>query len=144
MGRIDLSSLQNIASDNKISIGAIVKGVILAYFITLIVFLVFAILITYTNFPESAIPTVVIVTTILSIVIAGTSVAKKVKSKGWLNGAITGIAYMVILYIISSLALTGFVFDKYVVYMMFLGLCIGAFGGIIGINLKGKGTRIKK
>ncbi|NLY44307.1 MAG: TIGR04086 family membrane protein [Clostridiaceae bacterium] len=144
MGRIDLSSLQNIASDNKVSIGAIAKGVILAYFVTLIVFLVFAILITYTNFPESAIPTVVIVTTILSIIIGGIRVAKKVKSKGWLNGAITGFAYMLILYIISSLAITGFVFDKYVVYMMFLGLFTGAFGGIIGINLKGKGMRMKK
>lgn len=144
MGKIDLSSLQNITSENKLNFSAIIRGVIQAYFITLLIFLVFAILITYTNFPESAIPTVVILTTILSIVIAGAKVAKKAKSKGWLNGAVTGITYMIILYIISSLVFTGFVFDKYVLYMMFLGLFAGALGGIIGINLKGSGPRIKK
>ncbi|MGE4283977.1 MAG: TIGR04086 family membrane protein [Clostridia bacterium] len=143
MEKLKFSSLQNLTSENNVSVGTVLKGIILAYMITLVVFLIFAILITYSDFSENAIPTVVVVTTVLSIIFAGARVARKAKSKGWLNGAISGITYMVILYFISCLALTGFVFDKYVIYMLILGLFSGAFGGIIGINLKGRSIDLK-
>ncbi|MBZ4647579.1 MAG: hypothetical protein PWR27_2160 [Petroclostridium sp.] len=143
VGKADFS-FQNLTSENGVSISTILRGVILAYIITLLIFLIFAVFITYTNFPESAIPTVVVATTVVSLIIAGAGVAKRAKSKGWLNGAIAGITYMIILYFISCLALTGFVFDKYVIYMLILGLFTGAFGGIIGINLKESSSRIKK
>jgi putative membrane protein (TIGR04086 family) len=144
VGKFNFSSFQTSTLENGIRIGTVLRGVILAYIVTLIIFLVFAVLITYTNFPESAIPTVVVVTTVLSIIIAGTRVARKARSKGWLNGAIAGLTYMIILYFISCLALTGFVFDKYVLYMLILGIFTGAFGGVIGINLKGGSYKAKK
>jgi len=139
--KLNIASLQDITADNGISIGVILKGILTAYIITIIIFLVFAVVITYTDFPESAIPAVVVVTTIISIIIAGSKVASRAKSKGWLNGAIAGILYMTILYIASSLIFNGFTFDRYVIYMFILGLFSGAFGGIIGINLKGSGRR---
>lgn len=135
MDKFNFSSLQNMATDRGVSVGSVLKAVLLAYAITMIIFLVFAVIITYSNFPETAIPTVVVITTVLSIMLAGIKVARKAKSKGWLNGAIAGIAYMIILYFISALALTGFVFDRYVIYMLILGLLTGAFGGIVGINI---------
>lgn len=138
MDKLNFSSLQNMASDRGISIGIVFKSIVLAYVITLITFLVFAIVITYSNFPENSIPTVVVVTTVLSIVFAGMKVAARARTKGWLNGAIAGAIYMILLYFISALALTGFVLDRYVVYMLFLGMFSGAFGGIIGINFSYK------
>lgn len=137
MSKFNFSGIQNVTSENGVSIGSILKGVLLAYVVTLVIFLIFAVVITYTSFPEGSIPTVVVITTIVSIIYAGTRVAKNARSKGWLNGAIAGMAYMVILYVASCLALTGFVFDRYVIYMLFLGILAGAFGGIMGINLKG-------
>lgn len=136
MGKFSFASFQEATTEQGVTIGTILKGVLIAYLITLVIFLIFAVVITYTQFPESAIPTVVVVTTILSVIIAGTRVARKAKNRGWLNGAVAGMVYMIILYIISSLALTGFQFDRYVVYMFIMGLLAGAFGGIVGINLK--------
>ncbi|WHH59030.1 TIGR04086 family membrane protein [Petroclostridium sp. X23] len=144
MAKIGLESLQNFTSENNVNIGTVLRGIILAYIITLIIFLIFAVLITYSNFPESAIPTVVVATTVLSIMIAGANVARKARNRGWFNGAISGATYMIVLYFISCLALTGFVFDKYVIYMLILGLFTGAFGGIIGINLKGGSSKNKR
>ena len=141
MDKLNFSSLQNMASDRGISIGIVFKAIVLAYVITLITFFIFAVVITYSNFPERSIPTVVVVTTVLSIVFAGMKVASRAKTKGWLNGAIAGAVYMIVLYFISALALTGFVLDRYVIYMLFLGIISGAFGGIIGINFNYKSNK---
>jgi len=143
MGRLNLSSLQEMTSENGIRFGAVFRGIFSAYIITMIIFIVFAFIITYTDFPESSIPTIVVGTTILSIIIAGSKVARRAKSKGWLNGAVTGILYMTVLYIVSSLIFNGFMFDRYVVYMFILGLFSGIFGGIIGVNLNGGSNRRK-
>ncbi len=136
MKKLDFSSFQNMANENGISMRTILKSVLMAYVMTLIIFLIFAMVITYTDFPESTIPTIVVVTTILSIMFGAIRASRKTKSKGWLNGSIVGVLYMLILYIISILAFTGFTFDRYVLYMLFLGLVTGAFGGIVGVNLK--------
>jgi putative membrane protein (TIGR04086 family) len=138
MVKNNLMPIQNITSERDISIVNTVKGVLIAYIITIIIFLIFAVIITYSDFPEGSIPTIVVTTTILSIMLAGGWVARRAKSKGWLNGAILGIAYMIILYIISAIALTGFVFDRYVMYMLSMGFFSGAFGGITGINIRRK------
>jgi|LSQX01.2.fsa_nt_gb putative membrane protein (TIGR04086 family) len=138
MAKANFSSMQSVSPEDRIRISTILKGVFLSYIITMVIFLIFATVITYTDFPESTIPAIVVVATIFSIVIGGAGVAKKAKSKGWLNGALTGATYIIILYFISALSLVGFVFDKNVIYMLILGIISGAFGGILGINLKKK------
>ncbi len=138
MDKNNLSSIQNITSERRINIVNTIKGVFIAYIITMVIFLIFAVLITYTDFPENSIPTVVVATTILSIMAGGAWVARKASNKGWLNGSVLGLTYMIILYIISAIALTGFAFDRYVIYMLFMGFFTGAFGGITGINIKRK------
>ncbi len=136
MKKFDFSSFQNMVNDNGISMGTIMKSVLMAYVMTLIIFLIFSIVLTYTDFPESTIPTIVVVATIISIIFGAMRVSRRTKCKGWLNGSIVGVLYMIILYIISILAFKGFTIDRYVLYMLFLGLVTGAFGGIVGVNLK--------
>ncbi|MCG8501632.1 MAG: hypothetical protein MJB12_14695 [Firmicutes bacterium] len=51
MEKFNISSLQNMAADRGVSVGTILKGVVLAYAIALIIFLIFAALITYSDFP---------------------------------------------------------------------------------------------
>ncbi len=141
MFKMDLNSVKDITAENKICAGTILKSVVFAYIITIITFFVFAIIITYSNVSETTIPIVVIITTIVSIIISSVKVGKKVKTKGWLNGALSGLTYALILYIISSLAISGFSFDKYVLCTFILGAVSGAFGGILGVNVAGKGYR---
>lgn len=126
---------EKLESYRTVSMLNILKCVGLAYVITLVIFLILAIILTYTQFPETMVPSAVIIGTVISILFAGSCVAGKAKTRGWLNGAIAGIVYMLILYIISSL-IVGFRVDNHVIFMLILGTIAGALGGIVGINLK--------
>lgn len=122
MGRLNLLSL--------------VKGIIAAYIVTVPVFIALALIITYTKFPAKFILPAVIVTTIISILTAGSTSTRNLKSKGWLNGSIVGFTYMLILYFVSSVVLKNFSINEHVITMTVIGVITGAIGGIIGINIK--------
>lgn len=121
---------------NASSILAIGKGVILAYIISIICLVIYGLLLAVTGLSESSMPTVIMVITMVSIALAGIYSAVKVESKGWLNGAIVGLVYMIVLFLLSVLFGTGISLDKFVLFRMFMGLITGALAGIIGINLK--------
>jgi putative membrane protein (TIGR04086 family) len=121
---------------NKMNFASIVRAVILSYIITIPVFIALALLINYTNFPDKFILPGVIVTTIISILVAGSTYTRNLKSKGWLNGGIVGCVYMVILYLVSSIIYKNFSIDEHVITMMAIGVLTGAIGGIIGINIR--------
>lgn len=123
-------------AESAVNVLGVLKSVGIAYAITLGIFLVLAVALTYTEFPETMVPSVVIVGTLISIMFAGSSVARKARTRGWLNGSIAGLTYMIILYLLSSLTLTGFKLDQYILVMVMLGMVSGAVGGIMGINLK--------
>lgn len=121
---------------DSITLISITKGIIISYIITLPVFCLFALILTNTDFPQKYTSTVVIITTIASILIAGSTSTKGLKSKGWLNGSIVGFVYIFILYLLSSIIFRNFIIDRYVITMGIIGVLTGAIGGIVGINFK--------
>ena len=115
---------------------SVLKGILAAYIITIPAFMLFALILANTDFPQKLISPAVVVTTIISVLTAGSVSTKGLKSRGWLNGSIVGIIYMLILYIFSSLLFKNFTIDKYVITMTVIGVLTGAIGGILGINVK--------
>ena len=115
---------------------SVLKGILAAYIITIPAFMLFALILANTDFPQRLISPAVLVTTIISVLTAGSVSTKGLKNRGWLNGSIVGLIYMLILYIFSSLIYKNFVIDKYVITMTVIGVLTGAIGGIIGINIK--------
>ena len=126
-------------TNEHIGLLTLIKGIIVSYIITIPAFIIFAFILTYTSFPEKFISPAVIITTIVSILTAGSAVTKNLKNKGWLNGSIVGLVYMAALYIASSIIFRDFSINRYVVTMMMVGIITGSIGGIVGINLK-RGT----
>lgn len=122
--------------EGGINIWNILKSVGMAYLITLLIFLVLAIVLTYTEFPEAMLPSAVVITTLVSIMLAGTSAARRARTRGWVNGGLAGFIYMLILYLISSFTVVDFRIDQYVWAMLISGMLAGALGGVVGINLK--------
>lgn len=114
----------------------IVKGILVSYLITIPAFIIFAFILTYTSFPEKFIPSAVTFTTVISVLIAGSSATRNVKNKGWMNGGLVGLLYVIVLYLISSIIFKNFDIDKHVIMILIIGVLTGAIGGIIGINLK--------
>ena len=114
------------------------KALLLAFGLTLLIFFVCSLLLTYTGLAEKSIPFIVIITVVLSTALAGALHAKTTNQKGYLNGALIGIVYVLVLYIISLLTAGRFYFNPYILILLAIGIFSGAFGGILGINLSGK------
>ncbi len=130
--------------NESITVMSVVRGIIVSYIITIPVFALFALILSNTDFPEKFISTAVVITTIISVLTAGTTSTRGLKNRGWLNGSIVGFIYMLILYLLSSLIFNNFTIDKYVITMTVIGVLTGAIGGILGINVKKSGHKYMK
>ena len=98
--------------------------------------MIFSFILTYTDFPEKTISPIVLILTVISVALAGLLTAKHRASGGWLAGAVTGLLYMLILFCIGGIAFDTVTFGVNTFAMFALGMLSGAFGGILGINLK--------
>lgn len=122
--------------NNSNSIVRILKGSVISIVATMIFLGLFAVLLTYTNINEKTMPTVIIVTTALSILIGSEISTSKIKKNGIINGALVGVIYILMLYIISSTITGNFGLNNYSIIMIATSVLIGGIGGIIGVNRK--------
>lgn len=114
----------------------ILKGSILSIVTTLLILLIYAIILTYTSITEMTMPTVIIITTALSILIGSQITTSKIKKNGILNGMLVGTIYIMFLYIISSTITKNFSLNNYSIIMIIVSIVTGGLGGIIGVNKK--------
>lgn len=112
------------------------KGLMRGYIVSLILFLISAILITYTSIGEGIIPVLTSIIMILSIAYAAIYVAIHIKKRGWLHGAIVGLIYILLLILLSKIFITGYMIDRVVLYRIGISIITGIVGGMIGINMK--------
>lgn len=130
---------KSVQTMNKVSewrIITLLKANIVAYMITAIFFIGSALLLTYTSLPESSIPAIAIVTTIISVLVAGYDTAKGAPSKGWLWGLAAGLVYAVILIIVSTTVGKELMMTRNTATLLIMAGAGGTLGGMIGINVK--------
>ena len=113
-----------------------VKGLAVAFAITCIIFIGFGILLTYTEITEESLPMVSLVCTALSAGAAGFDWAACMQKRGLLWGMAAGAVYVVLLYMIISLAADRFSLELSLVMTFAVALAGGAVGGILGVNRK--------
>ena len=121
------------------SIKHLVIGVLIGFAITAIMFLGYAMLITYTEMSERNLHTVVAVITLLSVLVAGFDAARGAHVKGWAWGMGAGFLYIAILAIVMAVLLPGFGVDGRTLMILVLAIVGGGLGGILGINMKQRG-----
>lgn len=114
----------------------VVRGSVIAVFISLILLFIFAMLLTYTNISENTINPVIIVITGISILIGSGISTLKIRKNGLLNGGLVGLIYVLTIYLISGVTGSGFGVNIYTIIMMFTCIISGMIGGIIGVNLR--------
>ena len=126
-------------NDNlKANIIRIIKGSLLSIIVSVIFLIVFAMLLTYTSLSENTITPIVLAIVGLSILLGSYLSTKKINKKGILNGAMVGIIYMLILYIISSVIFMDFSINASSIIMIVCGIIAGIIGGIVGVNTNKK------
>ena len=113
----------------------LLKGLGFSYLFTFCAFLIFAVVLHLTNVSDNVIPGIILLISILSILTGSAICTKNADSQGWLWGSSVGLIYALILYIVSSLTLTGFALPLSSIYLILGYTAIGAIGGIIGINI---------
>lgn len=113
----------------------IIKGSVGGIILTLILLLIFAAVLTYTNVEESTIKPVIIVITVISILVGSSISTLKIKKNGMINGAIVGLIYILTIYLISSITGSGFALNIYSIIMIIAAIISGVIGGIIGVNI---------
>ena len=112
----------------------ILKGIGISLITTLVFLIIFALILTYTQVEEKTINPVIVVITPLSILIGSSIVNIKIKKNGLINGAIIGGAYMLIIYLISSILNWKFGLNAQSIIMIVVGVIFGILGGILGVN----------
>ena len=114
----------------------IAKGVGIALIITVVCLLIFALVLTYTSINENTINPVTLIITGVSVFLGSFLGNVKIKKNGILNGGIIGLAYLLILYLISSLLNWSFGLSIQSVIMIVVGIICGISGGVLGVNKK--------
>lgn len=117
---------------------SLLTGLGISYAFTVLVFIVYAILLTYTEVTEKNLPLVVMITVVVSVLIAGFDAAKGAKQKGWLWGMGAGFIYAFIMILIGMCFKPSFSVDAKTIVTLILSLAGGGLGGIIGVNISKK------
>ena len=126
----------NKKSNNTKSNSAIIsltKGAIFAYLLTAVVFVVYGLLLTYTETTEKNIQIVVMITTVISVLIGGIIASKGVDSKGLFFGM---LVYALIMIMVGLCILPVMKITSKMIMIIVLSISAGGIGGIIGINTK--------
>lgn len=111
------------------------KGILLAFIITIVMIIIFSLLVMFTDIKENKIPLLNNIAMITSIAISSIYVAFKIREKGWIQGGLVGVGYYIILIILNLFFIKPFQIDLISGTRLILATITGVIGGMIGINL---------
>ncbi len=120
------------------------RGVLIAAVFTLLSFTLFAAFLAFTGLSESTVPIIAVGTESLGALIAGFFTARGAKSRGALSGLVSGLLYIIFIWMIAILAGNGTVTGKHYLTMLLLSALFGVIGGIMGVNMKASNTNRRK
>lgn len=112
------------------------KGSMLSVCISLVLILIFAFIIKLTSMSDALIKPINQVIKIVSILIGTMFIVKKVKQKGLLLGAMVGLLYSILAFVVFSILNGGFSFDWTLLIDILFGTISGAICGVICVNSK--------
>lgn len=130
------SKEKNILKAGPFNIKIYGHGLLRGYIISLLLFIIGAILITYTSIGEGTIPLITSVIMIVGIVYSSIYCSVHFKNKGWLHGGIIGLVYILILVLLSKIFISDYSVNRIALYKVGLGVGAGIIGGMLGINIK--------
>lgn len=133
-----MNNINKLVKNNNTNTKEIIKGYICSIITSVIFLFIYAVVLVNTNVQESTMKVVIIIITGLSILIGSSLSSLKIKKNGLFNGIVVGIIYIMSLYVLSSIAISGFAINLSTVIMIMVGIVLGGIGGIVGVNMGGK------
>ncbi|MCH5188820.1 MAG: TIGR04086 family membrane protein [Oscillospiraceae bacterium] len=119
-----------------LGVGRCVLNLMTAYAVTVVLVMLFALVLCYSDISEEWISRGARLITLFSVALAGALCAKSGKRGGWLIGGVSGILYMIVLYALGYMIFGEIELSAASMLRVVYGLLAGIVGGIIGINMK--------
>lgn len=104
-------------------------------------FLIIGIIYTFTQLDFKALPPLALITSMLSLLTAAFLAGRATRYSGGLTGGVLGIANAAVVYILGVIAGITPIISAHMLLIFITCFLIGALGGIIGINARGKRRR---
>ena len=120
---------------NKIKYSCAAEGVFRAAILTLIMLVIYSIVTSYVPASLKVTSVFYIIITLVSVLYGSVFAAKKSGEKGWLMGITVAATYMLVLYLVKVVGGGSAALGMKEVVRTSLALGVGAFSGMLGINL---------
>lgn len=121
--------------NNSTSYVPAAEGVLRGFIMTVILLLIFAVIMTFTEVSDKVSSIFYLVTTLLSIMYGSIYAVKKIKKRGWLIGIMVAVLYLLVLYIVSIISGNSAVLGIDRIKRFGLALLVGVLSGMIGVNI---------
>lgn len=119
----------------------IFKNTAVGFVLTIVLLFLISVLGVFASLPEAAAKLAVSAVTYISIGICGFRAARHMHSGGLISGAISGLIYIIALYLVGSIVNGDFSVDSSSFITALISVMSGAVGGIIGVNIRYKKRR---
>lgn len=120
--------------EGRLQVKAILFGFLAMIIILLLISAILSLLLALTSIRESAVQWLLLPMTLLTLFIGGSIAGYHAGEKGWYYGAISGVLFAVMVWLISylglELTLTTKDFTLYLTYIL-----LAMLGGMIGVNM---------
>ncbi|OCL27185.1 hypothetical protein U472_06845 [Orenia metallireducens] len=117
-----------------IKVSSILFGLVVSLILLLIGSLVLGVIISLSNVANQSASRILFIVNYLAIFIGGIVAAYSAGGKGWVNGGLVGLTYMLVIVLLGSLW-NPVVFSFSLFLRVIIGFLISAFGGMIGVNI---------
>lgn len=115
---------------------SIAEGVLRGFILTLILILIFAAVMSFTEVSPDVSSVFYMVTTLISVMYGTIYAVRKIKRRGWIVGASVSMLYMLILYIIYIIGgRDSSILNSGMYIRILLALAVGILSGMLGINI---------
>lgn len=115
----------------------ILRGLIIALILAFVAILVISALTAWTDLPERRLPVLMYLVHMFASLTGAFVAARQAGHKGWYYGGLTALAYALSI-TLASMLLSAVSFSLYHFFHIALMGFVGAFGGVIGVNIESK------
>jgi putative membrane protein (TIGR04086 family) len=113
---------------------ALLKGIILALALSVVLLFIGALVLYFTAVSEKITPYLVFGISLVAIISGSSYAGRKIGSKGWFYGGITGLVFVLFMLVIGLFVLEDASAGWNWLTKLFLGFVFGAAGGMWGVN----------
>ncbi|TDX45431.1 TIGR04086 family membrane protein [Orenia marismortui] len=123
---------QNDSSAVKVS--SILRGLVVSLILLLMGSVVLGIIISLSNAVNNSVSKILFILNYLSVFVGGSVAAYSAGGKGWINGGLVGLIYMLMIILLGSLW-NPIIISLSLVSRVVIGFLVSALGGMIGVNV---------